>query len=141
MEHYATEALRLGINTVDSFDIHTQTVDLHRTLGEVARKHHAVSIMSAGWDPGTDSVIRALLEACAPKGLTYTNFGPGMSMGHTVAVKAIEGVKAAPVYDYPPREPGFIAEWYISNFRKDIPSVKLHKRSKTIPISPMTKPT
>lgn len=82
-------------NTVDSFDIHTQTVDLHRTLGEVARKHQAVSIMSAGWDPGTDSVIRALLEACAPKGLTYTNFGPGMSMGHTVAVKAIEGVKAA----------------------------------------------
>ena len=95
VEHYATEALRLGINTVDSFDIHTQTVDLHRTLGEVARKHHAVSIMSAGWDPGTDSVIRALLEACAPKGLTYTNFGPGMSMGHTVAVKAIDGVKAA----------------------------------------------
>ena len=81
VEHYATEALRLGINTVDSFDIHTQTVDLHRTLGEVARKHQAVSIMS--------------LEACAPKGLTYTNFGPGMSMGHTVAVKAIEGVKAA----------------------------------------------
>lgn len=95
VEHYATEALRLGINTVDSFDIHTQTVDLHRTLGEVARKHQAVSIMSAGWDPGTDSVIRALLEACAPKGLTYTNFGPGMSMGHTVAVKAIDGVKAA----------------------------------------------
>ena len=95
MEHFGSEALRVGINTVDCFDIHTQTVDLHRTLGEVARKHHAVSIMSAGWDPGTDSVIRALLEACAPKGLTYTNFGPGMSMGHTVAVKAIEGVKAA----------------------------------------------
>ena len=95
VEHYATEALRLGINTVDSFDIHTQTVDLHRTLGEVARKHHAVSIMSAGWDPGSDSVVRALLEACAPKGITYTNFGPGMSMGHTVAVKAIDGVKAA----------------------------------------------
>lgn len=25
--------------------------------------------------------------------MTYTNFGSGMSMGHTVAVKAIEGVK------------------------------------------------
>ena len=36
-----------------------------------------------------------MLEAIAPKGITYTNFGPGMSMGHTVAVKAIEGVKAA----------------------------------------------
>ncbi len=95
VEAYASEALRLGINTVDSFDIHTQTVDLHRTLDNIARQHHAVSVMSAGWDPGSDSVVRALLEACAPKGLTYTNFGPGMSMGHTVAVKAVEGVKAA----------------------------------------------
>lgn len=95
VEKYATEALSMGVNTVDSFDIHTQTVDLHRTLNRVAREHHAVSVMSAGWDPGTDSVVRALLEACAPKGLTYTNFGPGMSMGHTVAVKAVEGVKAA----------------------------------------------
>ncbi len=95
VEAYATEALSMGINTVDSFDIHSQTVELHRTLGEIARRHQAVSIMSAGWDPGTDSVVRALLEACAPKGLTYTNFGPGMSMGHTVAVKSIEGVKAA----------------------------------------------
>lgn len=40
-------------------------------------------------------MIRALLEAMAPKGITYTNFGPGMSMGHTVAVKAISGVKNA----------------------------------------------
>lgn len=95
VEQYATEALSLGINTVDSFDIHSGTVDLHRKLGEVARQYQAVSVMSAGWDPGTDSVVRALLEACAPKGLTYTNFGPGMSMGHTVAVKAVEGVKAA----------------------------------------------
>lgn len=95
VEKQASQALRLGINTVDSFDIHTQTVALRRTLGEIARQHKAVSIMSAGWDPGTDSVIRALLEACAPKGLTYTNFGPGMSMGHTVAVKAVEGVKTA----------------------------------------------
>lgn len=95
VEKYATEALSMGINTVDSFDIHSQTVDLHRTLDQIARKHQAVSVMSAGWDPGSDSVVRALLEACAPKGITYTNFGPGMSMGHTVAVKAIEGVKAA----------------------------------------------
>ena len=64
-------------------------------MGEVARKHGKVSVISAGWDPGSDSIVRALLEACAPKGITYTNFGPGMSMGHTVAVKAIDGVKAA----------------------------------------------
>ena len=54
-----------------------------------------VAITAAGWDPGSDSIVRALMQAAAPKGITYTNFGPGMSMGHTVAVKAVEGVNAA----------------------------------------------
>ena len=91
----ALPLLEMGINTVDSFDIHTDIVELRKCLGEAARKHNAVSVISAGWDPGSDSIVRALLEAIAPKGITYTNFGPGMSMGHTVAVKAVEGVKAA----------------------------------------------
>ena len=84
-----------GINTVDSFDIHTDIVATRARLDKIAKEHGKVAIISAGWDPGSDSVVRALLEACAPKGITYTNFGPGMSMGHTVAVKAIEGVRAA----------------------------------------------
>lgn len=95
VEKYAKDILALGINTVDSFDIHTQIVSLRRSLDESAKAGNAVSIISAGWDPGSDSVVRTLLQAIAPKGITYTNFGPGMSMGHTVAVKAIEGVKAA----------------------------------------------
>lgn len=95
VEKYAVSILSKGINTVDSFDIHTEIAELRHKLGETARKHGKVAVISAGWDPGSDSVVRTLLEACAPKGITYTNFGPGMSMGHTVAVKAIEGVKAA----------------------------------------------
>ena len=95
VEAYAKEILALGINTVDSFDIHSKIVDLRRSLDASAKAGNAVSIISAGWDPGSDSVVRTLLQAIAPKGITYTNFGPGMSMGHTVAVKAIDGVKAA----------------------------------------------
>ena len=95
VEQYALEALALGINTVDSFDIHTKVPALRATLGEAARKAGKVSIISAGWDPGSDSMVRAILQAAAPKGITYTNFGPGMSMGHSVACKAIEGVKDA----------------------------------------------
>lgn len=87
--------LSQGINTVDSYDIHQTIFEVKQSLGEVAVKNNAVSIVAAGWDPGSDSVVRALMESCAPKGITYTNFGAGMSMGHTVAVKAIEGVKAA----------------------------------------------
>lgn len=94
-EKYALEALSLGISTVDSFDIHTNVPALHSSLDAAAKKAGRASIISAGWDPGSDSVIRTLLEACAPKGITYTNFGPGMSMGHSVAVKAIEGVEDA----------------------------------------------
>jgi len=95
VEKYAKEILALGINTVDSFDIHTQITSLRRSLDETAKEHKAVSIISAGWDPGSDSVVRTLLEAIAPKGITYTNFGPGRSMGHSVAVRAIAGVKDA----------------------------------------------
>lgn len=95
VERFALECLALGINTVDSFDIHGLIVELRASLDAAAKKYNAVSIISAGWDPGSDSVIRTLMEAMAPRGITYTNFGPGMSMGHTVAVKAIAGVKVA----------------------------------------------
>ncbi|MFQ9317574.1 diaminopimelate dehydrogenase [Dysgonomonas mossii] len=95
VEEYAKECLALGINTVDSYDIHGGIVNLRRELDAVAKANNTVSIISAGWDPGTDSMIRSMFEFMAPKGVTYTNFGPGMSMGHTVAVKAIKGVKAA----------------------------------------------
>ena len=95
VENYAIPILERGINTVDSFDIHNKIVELRKTLNIAAQKGNSVSIISAGWDPGSDSIIRALLLACAPKGITNTNFGPGMSMGHSVAAKAIKGVKDA----------------------------------------------
>lgn len=91
----ASTYLAKGICTVDSFDIHTDVYDLHENLDAIAKKNNAASIISAGWDPGTDSVIRTLLEAMAPKGLTYTNFGPGMSMGHSVVARSKKGVKNA----------------------------------------------
>ena len=95
VEEYAKKCLTLGINTVDSFDIHTQIVDLRRSLDAAAKEHNAVSIISAGWDPGSDSIVRSLMQSLAPKGVSYTNFGPGRSMGHSVAVRAIVGVKDA----------------------------------------------
>ena len=95
VEAYAKDILALGINTVDSFDIHTQIVALRRSLDAAAKAGNAVSIISAGWDPGSDSVVRTLMESLAPKGVSYTNFGPGRSMGHSVAVRSIAGVRDA----------------------------------------------
>lgn len=95
IKELAKSILSLGINTVDSFDVHSEIVSLKTELDDVAKKHDRVAVISAGWDPGSDSIIRTLMLAMAPKGITYTNFGPGMSMGHSVAAKTIDGVKDA----------------------------------------------
>jgi diaminopimelate dehydrogenase len=92
---FAAALLARGIRTVDSYDIHTSIVEVRSSLDSIAKQHGSAAITAAGWDPGSDSVVRTLMEAMIPKGITYTNFGPGMSMGHTVAVKAIPGVKEA----------------------------------------------
>ena len=92
---YAEKITKLGINTVDSFDIHTSILDYRTKQMENNKKTNTVSVISAGWDPGSDSVVRVLMQALAPKGLSYTNFGPGMSMGHSVVARSKKGVKNA----------------------------------------------
>lgn len=94
-EEYAKDILAKGINTVDSFDIHTAIRQYRANLMEVCKEHGTVSVIAAGWDPGSDSIVRTLMQSLAPKGLSYTNFGPGMSMGHSVCVRSKEGVKNA----------------------------------------------
>ena len=94
-EEFAKQILPLGINTVDSFDIHTNIRGYRERLMEINKQTGTVSVIAAGWDPGSDSIVRTLMESLAPKGLSYTNFGPGMSMGHSVCVRSKEGVKNA----------------------------------------------
>lgn len=94
-EDYAKQIVALGINTVDSFDIHGQIVGYRERMMPVCRDNKAVSVIAAGWDPGSDSIVRTLMQSLAPKGLSYTNFGPGMSMGHSVCVRSKQGVKNA----------------------------------------------
>ena len=92
---YARQILPLGINTVDSFDIHSKICEYRSELMKINKETGTVSVISAGWDPGSDSIVRALMQSLAPKGLSYTNFGPGMSMGHSVCVRSKAGVKDA----------------------------------------------
>lgn len=94
-EEYARKIVARGINTVDSFDIHGQILQYRAGLMPLCKTNNAVSVIAAGWDPGSDSIVRTLMQSLAPKGLTYTNFGPGMSMGHSVCVRSKKGVKNA----------------------------------------------
>lgn len=88
----------LGICTIDSFDEHQRILSIRRELDITAKAKKVVSIIGAGWDPGTDSLIRSLMRLVSITGHTSTTFGGekgGRSMGHTVQVKSIKGVKDA----------------------------------------------
>jgi diaminopimelate dehydrogenase len=98
--------LKLGISTVDCYDSHAKIIGVREELNKIALKHRAVSIMATGWDPGFDSIQRALLAQLSPLGETLTTFGPGRSMGHTTEVKDIKGVKNAVSLTLPGRKPG-----------------------------------
>ena len=87
--------LAAGLHTVDSFDIHGDIPALVPALDQKAKAAGRVAVTAAGWDPGTDSVLRTLFEAMTPTGTTFTNFGRGRSMGHSVAARAIPGVADA----------------------------------------------
>ncbi|HZW04960.1 MAG TPA: diaminopimelate dehydrogenase [Anaerolineaceae bacterium] len=96
VECVAPLLLAEGIHTVDCFDMHGEPfARLKASLDPVARAHNCAAVMGAGVDPGISTMIRALFEVWAPTGLTYVNYGPGMSMGHTVAAKSYPGVKDA----------------------------------------------
>ena len=96
VESTAPKLLASGIRTVDCFDMHGDPfMHLRATLSPIAQEHQTASIMAAGVDPGVSTMIRALFEVWAPTGLTYVSYGPGMSMGHTVAAKAVPGVRDA----------------------------------------------
>ncbi|MBQ3034967.1 MAG: diaminopimelate dehydrogenase [Alphaproteobacteria bacterium] len=88
----------LGISTIDSYDEHLNIASVRRDLDISAKSKKVVSIIGAGWDPGTDSAIRAIMKLVSITGYGTTTFGGengGRSMGHTVQVKQIEGVKDA----------------------------------------------
>jgi len=90
----APKILEAGINTVDSFDMHRDYFyRLYEGLNKVGKEHRAVALIGFGWDPGIDSMVRAIFQLTTPYGVTDTDFGPGMSMGHSVIVRSVPGVR------------------------------------------------
>lgn len=91
----AAEYLEKGYCVVDSFDIHSEVAPTVEKLDIVAKKAGKAAVISSGWDPGSDSMIRAVFRALNPVEPIYTSFGPGMSMGHSVVARSIAGVADA----------------------------------------------
>ena len=84
------------VNTVDSFDNHSCIPEYFKMVDEAASAGGQVSVISTGWDPGVFSMERVLANAFLPGSRAYGFYGlgpaGGLSMGHSDALRTIEGV-------------------------------------------------
>ena len=88
-------------NTVDSYDNHPKISDYMKAVGEQAEAHRRTAIVSAGWDPGLFSMMKSLFSSLLPDGRNQAFWGPGVSQGHSEAIRRIDGVTGAIQYTVP----------------------------------------
>jgi len=88
-------------NTVDSFDTHAKIPEYFDKMDKVCKSANTTSIISVGWDPGMFSLLRVYSESVLPDGNTTTFWGPGVSQGHSDAIRRIDGVLNAKQYTIP----------------------------------------
>lgn len=96
-----TAQLAAYFNLVDSFDTHAKIPEHFANVNEISKNSGKISIISAGWDPGMFSLNRLYSQAILPNGADYTFWGPGVSQGHSDAVRRIDGVLNAKQYTIP----------------------------------------
>ena len=99
-----TPALAREFTLVDSFDTHQAVPEHFRRTDRAAREGGKLAVISGGWDPGLFSLFRLLGEAFLPEGTTHTFWGPGVSQGHSQAVRSLPGVLDAKQYTLPSPE-------------------------------------
>ena len=88
-------------NTVDSFDTHAKIPQYFDAVDSAAKSGNNVSVISAGWDPGLFSLMKLYMGAVIPSGKTYAFWGPGVSQGHSGAIRGIDGVVGGIQYTVP----------------------------------------
>lgn len=91
-------------NTVDGYDNHQSIPKYKKAMDQASKASGKVSSVCMGWDPGLFSLNRVMMDAVMDKGSVHSFWGPGISQGHTNAVKKIPGVKEAVQYTVPIEE-------------------------------------
>ena len=91
-------------NVVDSFDNHSRIPEHIAKVHQAAKAAGKMALVSCGWDPGMFSLARIYAQAALPQGESYTFWGPGLSQGHSDAIRRIPGVADARQYTVPVEE-------------------------------------
>ena len=88
-------------NIIDSFDTHQNIPKHFESVDNSAIAGGHLALISAGWDPGYFSLMRLYALSVLPEGHGYTFWGPGVSQGHSDAIRRIPGVVSAVQYTVP----------------------------------------
>lgn len=86
---------------VDSFDTHARVPEHFEAVNRAASAGSKTALISAGWDPGLFSLQRVYSESVLPDGTSYTFWGPGLSQGHSDAIRRVPGVAGGVQYTLP----------------------------------------
>ncbi len=137
---------------INTFDTHKKLKSEFDRLGKIAKQSGHRLIMACGWDPGIFSVIRAYDKAISGEN-PITFWGKGISMGHSDAIRRIDGVIDAVQFTVPSSEavklakkgclpddmPLHTRECYVVSELKD--QVRIEKEIKEIPNYFLGQPT
>lgn len=96
-----TVELAEHFNVIDSFDTHAKIPEHFDNVNKASQMNKNVSIIAVGWDPGLFSINRLYGQAILANSHDYTFWGPGISQGHSDAIRRIEGVVDARQYTIP----------------------------------------
>lgn len=88
-------------HVIDSYDNHSSIPVHFHKVDQAAKEYGHLALISTGWDPGLFSINRLYASAILPEGENYTFWGPGVSQGHSDAVRRISGVLDARQYTLP----------------------------------------
>ncbi len=92
----ATDLLQHRIPIVEAAILSPQErLSQHEAIHRVALHHRTAAVTGAGWDPGMLSLFQGLFAVLSPKGHTETRDRPGISLHHTLAARALPGLKDA----------------------------------------------
>jgi len=86
---------------VDSYDTHAKIPEYMEKVGRQAELGKKAAVVSAGWDPGLFSMMRSMFISVLPDGENNTFWGPGVSQGHSDAIRRVEGVADGIQYTVP----------------------------------------
>ncbi|MDD4291596.1 MAG: hypothetical protein PHX51_05120 [Clostridia bacterium] len=86
-------AYELGahFNLIDTYDNHGDAIEYVSRLNEICKGNLTSAICCFGWDPGLLSLMRAVIGGVMDCRAVCV-WGKGASLGHTQALKSVEGV-------------------------------------------------